>query len=82
MGEGERDAQHRKDVGEPVPRAGDFDNGVVGFGELAELLLEPERRAGDAGLFDARAVRPVGCDDAVRRVLVDPGVPPGSALLG
>ena len=82
VGEDELDAKCREDVGQPVPGASGLHDGPVGRGELGEILLEPEGRARHAGLFDARPVGPVGCDDAERPVLVDAGVPQGSALLG
>ncbi|MGH2374948.1 MAG: hypothetical protein ACRDIC_15975 [bacterium] len=82
VGEGELDPQCGEDVGGPVPGAGGLHDGPVGPGELDEILLEPEARARNAGLFDAPTVGPVGCDDAERPVLVDARVPHGSALLG
>jgi hypothetical protein len=51
-------------------------------GELSELARERERRVGDAGLFDAWPLGPIGCDHAVLLVLVDARVPHGSVLLG
>lgn len=51
--------------------------GLMRTGELREVLLERQRRARHAGLFDPRAVRAIGCDDTELLVLVDTGVSHG-----
>jgi hypothetical protein len=81
VGQDQLHAQTREGVGQPVPAAGGFDDRLVGPGELGEVRRQRERRARHAGLFDARALRPIGCENTELPVLVDAGVPHG-ALLG
>ena len=46
-----------------------IDDCPVRAGELWEVALELEGRVGDTGLFDDRALGPVGCDEAIAFVL-------------
>ena len=70
-----------REIGEPVPAAGGFDDGFVGSGELGEVPLDPERRVRDALLIDDRATVVIRCDEAIALVLVDTGIEHGGALL-
>ena len=77
VSEDELDAHAGERIGQPVPGAGGLHHRLMRPRDLGAVLLDGERGASHAGLFDAWTVRSVRCDHAVGLVLVNAGVPHG-----